>query len=72
LSDYLREAAEERVEKNEKRKEDLEKLAKEVFGRARRNPISKKRAEEWIKQIRKDREMEDKHLDEKWAKALKK
>jgi len=72
LADYLRKAAEDRVEKDEKKKENLKKLAEEVFGKTRKNPISEKRANEWIKQIRKDRELEDKHLDEKWAKALKK
>lgn len=68
LAQYLRKAAEQRLEKQRTEKADLKKLADEVIGSLK---ISQVEAEEWIKEIREDRKSSDKRLEKRWAEAQK-
>lgn len=68
LAEYLRKAAEQRLEEKRKEKADLKKLAEDVLGRP---TISQSQAEKWIREIREERELIDRRLEEKWAKARK-
>ena len=68
LTDFLREAAKERLEAKRKKKADLKRLAEEVIGSLK---ITKKEADEWIKEIREDRRLSDERLEERWKQAQK-
>lgn len=70
LAEYLRKAAKDRLRRERKRKVDLEKLAREVVGAAK-GTRSKKEVEMWIKELRRDRELEDKHWLRRTREALK-
>lgn len=67
LAQYLRKAAEQRLEKKRKEKADLKKLADEVVGSLR---IDKKTANKWIKEIRDERRLEDEHWEKRWDQAV--
>ncbi len=58
LAEYLRRAAQERLERDQKGKADLKKLADEVVGGAR-GSRSIKDAQKWIKEIRAARQREE-------------
>lgn len=68
LSNYIRQAAKEKLSKDIKKKQDLKKLADEIFSKP---IISKKRAKEWTKEIREDRKLHDERLMKRWDDALK-
>jgi len=57
LADYLRKAAEERVEKSQNRKEDLKKLAKEIFKPVKKSGWENVDAVKWQREIRRDRKI---------------
>lgn len=69
LAGYLREAAEERLKREKKRKEDLKKLADQLGSLA--GTRTREEAEEWIREIREDRKTADERLDKRWAEAHK-
>lgn len=60
LAQYLRKAAAERIKRERKKKQDLKRLAEVVVGSAA-GLRSKVEVEKWIKEIRRDRKLEDKH-----------
>lgn len=68
LAQYLRQAAEQRLEKQGKEKANLRKLADEVIGSLK---ISQAEAKEWIREIREDRKNSDERLEKRWAEARK-
>ena len=72
LSDYLREAAEEKTVKDKKEKEKYKKLAKSFMEFAKSNPRTKESAEAWTRQVREDRKREDKHWLKRWSEAINK
>ena len=57
LSDYLREAAKERVVKTKERKEGLKKLAKEVLKPVKKSGWDGVDITKWQREIRKDRKI---------------
>ena len=63
-AEFLRTAALERIKRDKKRKQDLEKLAKLVV--SLKPTQTKKEILEWEKEIRKDREESDKRMEERW------
>lgn len=54
MAEYLRRAAEERLRRQNKRAEELAKLADEVVGSVKRN-ISRKEVTRWQREMRRDR-----------------
>ncbi len=68
LAQYAREAINDRVKKDKKKKVDLKKLAMEVIGSLK---ISQEEANEWIREIREDRKLSDERLERRWADARK-
>lgn len=72
LSDYLREAAEEKTAKDKREKEKYKKLAKSFMEFAKNNPRSKESAEAWVKQVRNDRIKADEHWEKRWEEAIRK
>lgn len=70
LSDYLREAAEEKTVRDKKEKEKYRKLAKEFMEFAKNNPRTKESAEAWVKEVREDRRKEDEHWERRWDEAV--
>ncbi len=72
LSDYLREAAEEKTAKDKKEKEKYKKLAKDFMEFAKNNPRTKESAEAWVKEVREDRRKEDEHWLKRWDEAISK
>lgn len=69
LAEYLRIAAKERLERERRKKADLKKLAYEFVGAAK-GTRTKAEVEEWIREIRRDREEEDRHWMSRWDGAL--
>ena len=65
LAEYLRVAALERLEREKKKKTDLKKLAEEVIGSCKGTRTDEE-IKELTRQIRKDREEEEKH----WLKRI--
>lgn len=72
LSDYLREAAEEKTAKDQKEKEKYKKLAKNFMEFAKNNPRTKESAEAWVKEVREDRRKADEHWLKRWNEAIRK
>lgn len=72
LSDYLREAAEEKTARERKEKEKYKKLANSFVEFAKSNPRTKESAETWAKQVREDHRKEDKHWLKRWNEAISK
>lgn len=70
LSNYLREAAEEKTARERKEKEKYKKLAKSFMEFAKSNPRSKESAEAWVKEVREDRRKEDEHWEKRWDEAV--
>src|SRR5438045_1920320 len=70
LSDYLREAAEEKTKKDKQKKQDLKLLAEQFVGSAK-GTRSKKEINNWVQEIRKDRRLEDEHWEKRWDEAVK-
>lgn len=70
LSEYLRNAARERLKRQKKKKTDLKKLADEVVGAAL-GLRSEKEIEEWEKEIREDRRLSDERMLKRWDEAKK-
>ena len=70
LSEYLRNAARERLRRQKKKKADLKKLADEVIGVAK-GLRSEKEIEEWEKEIREDRRLSDERMLKRWDEAKK-
>lgn len=68
LSDYMRRAAAERVRKDESKKQDLAKLADEIFGIAK-GTRTKEESEAWIEEIQRDRRLHDERLMKRWERA---
>ena len=68
LAEYLRKAAEKRIETEKNRKNDLKKLAMEVIGSLK---ISQEEAEEWMGEIRADHRLSDERLEKRWIQAQK-
>lgn len=56
LAQYLRNAASQRLEKEKNKKTNLKKLTEEIFSSPK---IAKTRADKWLKEIRKNRQLED-------------
>lgn len=56
LGEYLRKAAQERLEKERKKKINLEKLAKEVVGAVKKSSWEGIDISEWQRQMREDRD----------------
>ncbi|MDA1337488.1 MAG: hypothetical protein O3C23_01845 [bacterium] len=56
LAEYLRKAAKERLEKTEKSKTNLKRLAKEVVGSVKKSAWEGLDAVEWQRQMREDRD----------------
>jgi len=71
LAEYLRIAARERLEREKKKKEDLKKLADEFVGAAK-HTRTKAEIEDWIREIREDRQKSDERMLKRWNEALKK
>lgn len=69
MAAYIRRATRAHAEKEKKGKTDLKKLADEVLGVP---TIGHNLAEKWIKEIRRDRRLEDERLEKKWVSARKK
>lgn len=67
LAQYLRKAAEQRLEKQRKEKADLKKLAEEVIGSSNR---SDQEIQEWLDWIREERRLSDEVREERLQKAL--
>ena len=72
LSDYLREAAEEKTTKDKREKEKYKKLAKNFMEFAKSNPRTKESAKAWVREIREDRKKEDEHWLKRWDEAISK
>lgn len=70
LAQYLREAAQDRVKKEKKKKVDFKKLADMI--RNIKPTRTKKEVEEWLKEIREDRRLSDERLEKRWAAAREK
>lgn len=66
LSDYLRQAAKERLEKDKKKKNDLKKLAEGFIGSSKR---SDKEIQEWLDWVRKERKLSDQVREERLEKS---
>lgn len=56
LAEYLRKAAQERLEKEKKKMTNLEKLAKEVVGAVKKSSWEGIDVSEWQRQMREDRD----------------
>ncbi|MBI2596580.1 ribbon-helix-helix protein, CopG family [Candidatus Daviesbacteria bacterium] len=67
LTDYLRKAAKERLEKDKKRKTDLKKLADEFIGCSKRTD---EEIQEWLDWVREERRLSDEVREERLQKAL--
>ena len=67
LGEYIRKAAQERLEKEKRKKAGLKNLAALVG--SLRGTRSKKEVDAWVRQIRKDREEDDKHWLKRWEEA---
>lgn len=72
LSDYLRKAAEEKTDKDKKKKQDLKKLAEQFAEFAKNNPRTKASVERWAREVREDRRKEDEHWLQRWDEAVSK
>lgn len=68
LAEYLRKAAQERVEKENKKKENLKKLASEFVGSSKR---SDKEIQEWLDWVREERRLSDEVREKRLQKTLK-
>jgi len=68
LSEYLRNAARERLKRQKKKKADLKKLADEVVGVAK-GLRSEKEIEKWEREIREDRRLSDERMLKRWKEA---
>lgn len=55
LGEYLRKAAQERLEREGKKKTDLEKLAREIIGSVKKSSWEGLDVSEWQRQMREDR-----------------
>jgi|SRR3989344_5005046 len=65
LSDYSRDALKEKIAQEKNKETDLKELAEKIFAFGKKqaqDPRNKKRADEWIKQIREDRRLDDEHV----------
>jgi CRISPR/Cas system-associated protein Cas7 (RAMP superfamily) len=71
LAEYLRIAAKERLERSKKKKADLKKFADEFVGAAK-GTRTKIEVEEWIREIREDRQKSDERMLKRWDEARKK
>lgn len=60
MAEFLRQAAEEKIENSKRKEESLQELAKRVFGGPPRQTA--KEIEKRIKQIREDRRRDDEHM----------
>lgn len=69
LAEYLRKAAEQRLEKQRKEKTDLKKLADEFIGCSTRTD---EEIQEWLDWVREERRLSDEVREERLQKALKK
>lgn len=67
LAQYLRKAAEQRLEKQRTEKADLKKLAEEVIGSSNR---SDQEIQEWLDWIREERRLSDEVREKRLQKAL--
>lgn len=66
LAQYLRQAAEQRLEKQRKEKVDLKRLAEEFIGSSRKTD---KEIKDWLDWIKAEKRLVDEKLEEKWARA---
>lgn len=69
LSDYIRNASEERVKKDKKEQADLEKLADEFIGCSTRTDAE---IQEWLDWIQEEKRLVDEKIDARWEEARKK
>lgn len=69
LSDYIRNASEERVKKDKKEQADLEKLANEFIGCSTRTDAE---IQEWLDWIQEEKRLVDEKIDARWEEARKK
>jgi len=70
LSEYLRNAARERLKRQKKKKADLKKLADDVVGVVK-GLRSQKEIEKWEREIREDRRLSDERMLKRWSEARK-
>lgn len=70
LAEYLRKAAQERLESRKKQKADLKKLADEVIG-SLKGHRTKAEVLAWEKEIRRDRKLADQQWIKRWDEAVK-
>lgn len=66
LAEYLRVAARERLEREKKEKTNLKRLADEFVGAAK-GTRTKAEIEEWIREIRADRQKSDERMLRRWV-----
>lgn len=71
LAGYLRIAAKERLEREKKKKADLKKLADEFVGAAKGTRTNAE-IEEWIREIKEDRQKSDERMLKRWDETLRK
>lgn len=69
MADYLRKAAEEKLERTKKKKAKLKKLAEDFIGSSKR---SDREIQEWLDSIRAGRRLADEVREERLQKTLKK
>lgn len=70
LSNYLREAAEEKTTREKQEKQRYQKLAKKFMEFAKNNPRTKESARAWVREVREDRRKEDEHWERRWDEAI--
>lgn len=67
LAEYLRKAAEKRIEADRKRKTNLKKLAEEFIGSSRK---SDKEINEWLDWVKEERRLSDEVREDRLEKAI--
>lgn len=70
LAEYLRKAAQRRVEMAKNEKAQLKKLARGIVGAAKGTRTNKE-VKHWLKEIREERKIADDRLEERWQQATK-
>jgi CRISPR/Cas system-associated protein Cas7 (RAMP superfamily) len=65
LAEYLRASAYDRLKKEKKKKIDLKKLADEFVGAAK-GTRTKAEIQDWIKEIKEDRQKSDRQMSKHW------
>lgn len=69
LAEYARQAMKNRAKQGKKKKTDLKKLAEDFVGSAK-GTRTKREIDNWVKEIRRDRRLEDEHWMKGWDEAI--